>query len=136
MIQREFDYTPGKPDTKVDLGDRKLLVIADSITPDANLTLMIQRFMESYAGEVELAELSQIPNLREIISALTELDQANLCGIVTDEFGESKDVDALLQSLAGNLVRDADKEYIKPVTFRGVGGRKIFRDDICGRGCP
>ena len=220
VIQREFDYTPGKPDTKVDLGDRKLLVIADSITPDANLTMMIQRFMESYAGEVELAELSriniiggclgciecgfdnrcaytgkddfidfynakvktadilvyagtikdrylsatwklffdrrffnthmptqagkqvaclisgplsQIPNLREIISALTELDQANLCGIVTDEFGESKDVDALLQSLAGNLVRDADKEYIKPVTFRGVGGRKIFRDDIWGR---
>jgi len=220
VIQREFDYTPGKPDTKVDLGDRKLLVIADSITPDANLTMMIQRFMESYAGEVELAELSriniiggclgciecgfdnrcaytgkddfidfynakvktadilvyagtikdrylsatwklffdrrffnthmptqagkqvaclisgplsQIPNLREIISALTELDQANLCGIVTDEFGESKDIDALLQSLAGNLVRDADKEYIKPVTFRGVGGRKIFRDDIWGR---
>jgi len=220
VIQREFDYTPGKPDTKVDLGDRKLLVIADSITPDANLTMMIQRFIESYAGKVELAELSriniiggclgciecgfdnrcaytgkddfidfynakvktadilvyagtikdrylsatwklffdrrffnthmptqagkqvaclisgplsQIPNLREIISALTELDQANLCGIVTDEFGESKDVDALLQSLAGNLVRDADKEYIKPVTFRGVGGRKIFRDDIWGR---
>jgi multimeric flavodoxin WrbA len=77
--------------------------------------------------------LSQIPNLKEIISALAEMDQANLCGIVTDEFGESKDIDAFLQSLAAKLVRNAEKEFVKPITFLGVGGRKIFRDDIWGR---
>jgi multimeric flavodoxin WrbA len=77
--------------------------------------------------------LSQIPNLKEILSALVEMDQANLCGFVTDEFGESEDIDALLQHLAAKLVGNAAKKYIKPATFRGVGGRKVLRDDIWGR---
>jgi len=219
-IWRDFEYTPEKPDTRVDAGGKKILVLTDSSETDTNLNKMIGRFMDSFASEVELADLSkiniiggclgciecgfdnrcaytgkddfidfyndkvktadilvyagtikdrylsatwklffdrrffnthipsqsgkqiaclisgplsQIPNLKEIISALSEIDQANLCGIVTDEFGESKDIDALLQSIANKLIRNADKEYIKPVTFRGVGGRKVLRDDIWGR---
>ena len=217
---RDFEYTPGQPDAKVDTRDKKLLVITDSSAVDTNLHKMMRRFMDACDGEVELADLSkinilggclgciecgfdnrcaytgkdgfidfyndtvktadilvyagtikdrylsatwklffdrrffnthmptqagkqvaylisgplsQIPNLKEIISALTELDQANLAGIVTDEFGDSEDIDALLQSLADKLVSNAAKEYIRPMTFRGVGGRKIFRDDIWGR---
>jgi len=219
-IWRDFEYTPGKPDARVDTGNKRVLVLTDSSETDTNLNKMVGRFMDSYASEVELADLSkisiiggclgciecgfdnrcaytgkddfidfyndkvktadilvyagaikdrylsatwklffdrrffnthmptqagkqvaylisgpfsQIPNLKEILSALTELDQANLCGIVTDEFGESKDIDALLQSLANKLIRNSEKAYVKPMTFRGVGGRKVFRDDIWGR---
>jgi hypothetical protein len=39
----------------------------------------------------------------------------------------------LLQNLAERLVRYAGKGYVKPSTFLGVGGRKIFRDDMWGR---
>jgi multimeric flavodoxin WrbA len=219
-IHRDFDYAPGKSDTRVDTGNKKILVLTDSSEADTNLSMMIRRFMDSFSSEVELADLSniniiggclgciecgfdnrcaytgkddfidfyndkvktadivvyagtikdrylsstwkqffdrrffnthiptqtakqiaylisgplsQIPNLKEIISALAEMDQANLSGIVTDEFGESKDINALLQNLANKLVSDAEKEYIRPITFLGVGGRKIFRDDIWGR---
>ena len=219
-IHRDFGYTPGNSDTRIDAGKKKILVITDSTGGDTNLNKMIRRFMASFTGEVELADLSQlniiggclgciecgfdnrcaytgkddyidfyndkvktadivvyagaikdrylsstwkqffdrrffnthiptqtgkqiaflisgplsqIPNLKEIISALVEMDQANLCGFVTDEFGESKDIDALLQNLATKLVGNAEKGYIKPVTFRGVGGRKVLRDDIWGR---
>ena len=220
LIQRDFEYAPVKSDTRVDIENRKILVLTDSDQPDSNLGKMIQRFRDSFSSAVELVDLcklniiggclgciecgfdnrcaytgkddfidfyndnvkkadivvyagsikdrylsstwkqffdrrffnthiptqtgkqiaylisgplSQIPNLKEIISALAEMDQANLCGIVTDEFGESKDIDALLQALAAKLIRNAAKQYIKPITFLGVGGRKIFRDDIWGR---
>ena len=220
VIWRDFAYSPGKPDTRIDSGGKKILVLTDSSETDTNLNRMMRRFMDSFAGEVELADLSkiniaggclgciecgfdnrcaytgkddfidfynetvkaadilvfagtikdrylsatwklffdrrffnthmpthagkqfaclisgplsQIPNLKEIISALSEMDQANLAGIVTDEFGDSEDIDALLQGLANKLVSSAAKEYIRPMTFRGVGGRKIFRDDIWGR---
>lgn len=77
--------------------------------------------------------LSQVPNLREVLTALTEIDQANLTGIVTDEFGESDRIDDLLQNLASRLVRNALNGYFRPATFLGVGGRKIFRDDVWSR---
>jgi len=219
-VQRDFDYKPGISDIRIDGGNNKILVLADSTADDSNLSRMIRRFMASISGEIELADLSQlnisggclgciecgfdnrcaytgkddyidfyhqkvipadivvyagtikdrylssmwkqffdrrfynthiptqtgkqiaflisgplsqIPNLKEILSALVEIDQANLCGFVTDEFGESEDIDALLQNLAAKLVGNAAQKYIKPVTFRGVGGRKVLRDDIWGR---
>lgn len=77
--------------------------------------------------------LRQIPNLREILSAFTEWQQANLVDIITDEDADSATIDALLSDLAGRVVRSALEDYVKPVGFLGVGGMKIFRDDIWGR---
>jgi hypothetical protein len=74
--------------------------------------------------------LSQIPNLRQILEAYTELQQANLVNIVTDECGDSGALDALIQGLAARLVWSASKGYMKPPTFLEVGGRKLFRDEI------
>ncbi|MCP4754059.1 MAG: flavodoxin [Proteobacteria bacterium] len=76
--------------------------------------------------------LSQISNLRQIMVASCDLDRANLVDIVTDEFGDSSEIDALLQDLARRLVKNSHRGYIRPPTFLGVGGRKIFRDDIWG----
>ena len=77
--------------------------------------------------------LRQIPNLREILSAFTEWQQANLVDIITDEDADSATIDALLSDIAGRVVRSALEDYVKPVGFLGVGGMKIFRDDIWGR---
>jgi multimeric flavodoxin WrbA len=77
--------------------------------------------------------LRQIPNLRQILEAYTEWQQANLVGFITDEYEDPAALDALFQNFAKRLVRFAHKYYIKPHTFLGVGGMKVFRDDIWGK---
>jgi len=77
--------------------------------------------------------LSQIANLREVLNASVEMDHANLAGIVTDEFGDSAAVDSLLDRLAEKSVGLSEKGFVKPETFLGVSGRKVFRDAVWGR---
>jgi multimeric flavodoxin WrbA len=77
--------------------------------------------------------LSQNANVLEMMQGITELDQANLAGVVTDECDDSAALDALLDSLALELVECARAHYVRPRTFLGVGGQKIFRDDIYGQ---
>ncbi|MEA3439325.1 MAG: NAD(P)H-dependent oxidoreductase [Chloroflexota bacterium] len=84
-------------------------------------------------GFIISGPLSQIPNLRQILETYVEIQQANLSGIVTDEYGDSAQIDDLLQDLARNLVQFADSGYVGTPTFLGVGGRKLFRDEIWGR---
>lgn len=76
--------------------------------------------------------LNQIPNLRQIFEAYIEVQKGNLVGIVTDEHDHSSEIDSLIEGLASRLVEHAAIGYIKPETFFGVGGRKIFRDEIFG----
>jgi hypothetical protein len=76
--------------------------------------------------------LRQLPNLRQILEAYAEHQKANLAGIVTDEQTDSRETDSALQELALRCVQFADWNYIKPNTFLGVGGLKIFRDEIWG----
>jgi multimeric flavodoxin WrbA len=77
--------------------------------------------------------LNQVSNLRQILEAWCEFQQGNLVDIITDEPEDSATIDSLLQSLAERLTRFAGEGYMKPATFLGVGGTKIFRDDIFGR---
>jgi multimeric flavodoxin WrbA len=84
-------------------------------------------------GLIISGPLGQIPNLRQILEAYTEWQQANLVDFITDEYGDSAQIDALLHSFAGRLIQLADEGYIRPATFLGVGGVKIFRDDVWGR---
>ena len=83
-------------------------------------------------GFVISGPLRQIPNLREILEGWAEGQQADSVGFVTDECGDSAELDALLQRLAEQLVQFAVEGYKKPVTYLSVGGRKIFRDEIWG----
>ena len=73
--------------------------------------------------------LSLLPEMRETYEAWTELQQSNLAAFVSDENGADL-VDAALDQLAERLVRFANCAYVKPRTFLGVAGMKIFRDDI------
>ncbi len=84
-------------------------------------------------GFILSGPLRQIPNLRQILEAYTEWQQANLVDIITDEDEDARLLDARLQQLAEKAIRLAEKSYIHPKTFLSVGGMKIFRDDIWGR---
>jgi multimeric flavodoxin WrbA len=84
-------------------------------------------------GFIVSGPLSQIPNLRQILEAYTDWQQANLVDIVTDEVEDSAVLDGLLQKLAAGLVWFAERNYVQPRTFLGVGGMRIFRDDVWGR---
>jgi len=76
--------------------------------------------------------LKQLPNLRQILEGYVEFHQGSLVGIVTDESGDSTAIDGLLEDLAERLVFCAEQGYVKPQTFLGIGGTKIFRDGAWG----
>jgi multimeric flavodoxin WrbA len=77
--------------------------------------------------------LGQVPNLLEIFRGFFAFQGANLVGVVSDEHGDSADLDRLLDQLMARALSYAQAGYLRPQTFLGVGGMKIFRDDIYGR---
>lgn len=76
--------------------------------------------------------LGQIPNLRQMLEAYGDFQEAHVAGIVTDESGDSLQIDDLLAELARGVVRMHENRMFSPVMFPGVGGRKIFRDEVYG----
>jgi multimeric flavodoxin WrbA len=76
--------------------------------------------------------LSQNPHLRQIVQAYLEFQPANLAGIVTDETGDSREMDRLLDELARRIVQYASLGFVRPRTFLAVGGQKLFRDAVWG----
>ncbi len=220
ILHRTFDYLQGPVDHKISARGRKVLILSDLKDPHTNLGKMIERFKNSFTGEVDVTNLHQldikggclgciqcgydyqcsygnqdeyvqfykdrvkkadilifagsiqdrylssrwkmffdrsffnthtpsltgkqvgfilsgplrqIPNLRQILEAYTEWQEANLVGMITDEEEDSMVLDAQLQQLAEQAVRLAEKNYIKPKTFLSVAGMKIFRDDVWGK---
>ena len=76
--------------------------------------------------------LAQLPNLRQILEAYAEFQEADLAGIVTDEADNCAETDMLLEELARRLAGPGGAMPLQPMTFLGIGGRKIFRDEIYG----
>jgi len=74
--------------------------------------------------------LSLLPELRETYEAWAELQRSNLAAWVSDDAGDPSLLDAALDQLAERLVRFSEAAYVRPRTFLGVAGMKIFRDDI------
>ncbi|NMB59496.1 MAG: iron-sulfur protein [Chloroflexi bacterium] len=77
--------------------------------------------------------IGQIPNLQEIMSAFFEFQGANYLGYISDESGTSADIDVLIDQKTGDALEALLTGYLKPETFLGIAGMKIFRDDIYGR---
>jgi len=84
-------------------------------------------------GFIVSGPLSQLANLQEIMLAQAEMSEANLAGVVTDESADSSKVDTLLDDFAAKCVDYAQQKYVRPSTFLGVGGHKLFRDQIWSR---
>jgi multimeric flavodoxin WrbA len=76
--------------------------------------------------------LSQLPDLRLVYEAWVELQRSHLAAFLSDETESPADLEAELDSLGERLVRLAQSGYIRPQTFLGIAGMKIFRDDIWG----
>ena len=60
VTRRDFDYVPDKQANKIDVGDKKVLVVTDSQAHQVNLVKMVERFMASFSKEVELINLWDI----------------------------------------------------------------------------
>ena len=85
-------------------------------------------------GYIISGPLGQNPNLIQILEAISMFRQDAIhVDMITDECENSAEIDAQLQSLAERLINYSIKGYIKPKNFLGVGGHKIFRDEIWGR---
>ncbi len=84
-------------------------------------------------GFIISGPLSQTPNLIQILEGYTEMQQANPVGFITDEIGNSAEIDSLLEEFGKRFVWFAENNYFRPNTFLGVGGKKLFRDEIWGR---
>ncbi len=84
-------------------------------------------------GYIISGPLAQTSNLKEIFEAYTEIQHANLAGIITDESQNSELIEQLLQNFATRIIKFSETSQGKPLTFLGVGGMKIFRDAIWGR---
>ncbi len=84
-------------------------------------------------GMIISGPLSQIPFLREFAEAVTEWHLANSVGIVSDESGDSREIDALISNISKKSLWFDERKYVRPQTFLGVGSGKIFRDDVFGR---
>ncbi|MBI9051663.1 MAG: NAD(P)H-dependent oxidoreductase [Anaerolineaceae bacterium] len=76
--------------------------------------------------------LDQNPNLKQILEAYHEFQEANLVGIVSDAYGTSEDIDQMIEQLCGRAVENLKDNVSRPVTFLGEGGMRIFRDEIWG----
>jgi multimeric flavodoxin WrbA len=71
-------------------------------------------------------------NTREVLNAWIQMHEADLTDIVTDEQAGSSAVDAAITSVAERLVRRSENGTIRNRDFLGVGGTKVFRDEIWG----
>lgn len=77
--------------------------------------------------------LRGIPNLTGILQADAEMSGANLAGIITDEYEDSGEIDLLLDNFAERIVHMAENKYMGSATFAGIGGQKVFRDEVWGK---
>ncbi|HCM28759.1 MAG: hypothetical protein A2Z99_21165 [Treponema sp. GWB1_62_6] len=83
--------------------------------------------------------LSQLPTLRETLSAYFDWQGAQLVELVSDEAGSPEELGNLIDAAVSRAMRAAHeaRQYatgatVPPAGFLGVGGMKIFRDEIYG----
>ena len=89
--------------------------------------------LQKQVGYIVSGPLGQLPNLQEVLQGGAEMSGGNLVGMISDESADSKVIDALLDAFAVKCVDYAKSQYMRPQTFLGVGGHKIFRDQIWAR---
>mgnify|MGYP006272410423 CR=1 FL=1 len=74
--------------------------------------------------------LRQNENAREILLSYAEVNRGHVVDIVTDEI--SPDIDRGIDELAASLTDALETNQRSPVTFRGIAGLRLFRDEIFG----
>jgi multimeric flavodoxin WrbA len=74
--------------------------------------------------------LSRLDNLRQTLQGYVEWQGGNLVDFVSDEVRSGPELDALVDASAMRCSAALDSGEMRPATFLGVGGMKIFRDDV------
>ncbi len=74
--------------------------------------------------------LRQNENAREILLSYAEVNRGHVVDIVTDEI--FPDIDRGIDELAASLSEALQTDQRSPVTFRGIAGLRLFRDEIFG----
>ncbi len=72
----------------------------------------------------------QMDNLKNLFQNYFEVLHVNLTGIVSDDYEDSSIVETGLYNLAVKLAAMAEQEYVAPMSFLGVAGKKLFRDEL------
>ena len=90
----------------------------------------VPMFVGKQMGYLVSGSLMQLPNLRQILESYVECQQANLVNTVSDECGDSEELDRILDGFAGRLIDCARTGYIRPFDFLAIGGKKLFRDAV------
>jgi multimeric flavodoxin WrbA len=93
----------------------------------------VPAFAGKQFGFIISGPFAQLANLRQILQAYSEIQLANPAGFVTDEFGDSPEVDAMLQNLAAEVIRLAEAGFVRTPTYLSIGGKKLFRDVVWGQ---
>ena len=84
-------------------------------------------------GFIITGSFNQLSNLREILEAYVDMQHANLVGFVSDDMGDSQEINQALQGMAASAVMYSKIGYIQPLKFYGVAGAKLFRDAVFGK---
>ncbi len=74
--------------------------------------------------------LSQNYNIRTVLQAYAEVNMGNIAGFISDESGNNDEISDTISAMTEKLRSRVLKSFIKPTSFLGVGGQKVFRDDI------
>lgn len=77
--------------------------------------------------------LTQMVALKGTLDAIVEWQGAHLADTVTDEVERSGFIDSRIDTMVRRITAFAERGYVRPATFVGIGGRKVFRDDVWGR---
>jgi len=78
--------------------------------------------------------LRSLPGVRQFLEGKDNVGRENSMCTIGDEYEDSAMLEDLLGDSAGRLARATAAKYQKSVEFLGLGGLKIFRDLIYGRG--
>jgi multimeric flavodoxin WrbA len=93
----------------------------------------IPALRDKQIGFVISGPFNQIYNLREIFAAYVGMQDSNLVGFVSDDMGNSAEINTALQCIASTAVMYSKLAYIKPKMFYQVAGAKLFRDAVWSR---
>ena len=83
-------------------------------------------------GIVLSGPYSACPVLHTFFRAEAEVNDGNLAGLVTDEASSSEELDAMLDRFCTDIVKKAEAGFKRPPCFEGLGGKKLFRDEMYG----
>ncbi len=81
-------------------------------------------------GLIVSGGLSTANALKQLFKAYVEWQGSTLCGMISDECRHGEQIDRMLDSLIQRAVYQAEHNIHVPETFLGIGGMKVFRDDI------